>query len=90
MHLRCAKRVLRYVQGTIDLGILYLKGSVQVVGYSYADWAGTDEEMRSVSGCCFTLGSGIITWLSKKQTVVAQSTAKAKYVAATKIFNQAV
>ena len=40
--------------------------------------------MRSISGCCFTLGSGIITWFSKKQTVVPQSTAEAEYVALAK------
>ena len=61
MHFRCAKRVLRYIQGTLDYGIFYSKGSVQLVGYIDADWAGSDEEMRSISGSCFTLGSGVIT-----------------------------
>ena len=90
MHFRCAKRVLRYIQGNLDHEILYSKGSVQLVGYTDADWAGSDEEMRSISGSCFTLGSGIINWFSKRQTVVAQSTAEAEYVAAAKSANQAV
>ena len=46
--------------------------------------------MRSISGSCFTLGSGVITWFLKKQTVVAQSTAEAEYVALAKCANQAV
>ena len=90
IHLRSVKRVLRYIQGTLDLGILYSRGTIQLIGYSDADWAGSDEEMRSISGCCFTLGSGVITWFSKKQTVVAQSTAEAEYVALAKCGNQAV
>jgi len=90
IHLRSAKRVLRYIQGTLDLGILYSRGTTHLVGYSDADWAGSDEEMRSISGSCFTLGSGVITWFSKKQTVVAQSTAEAEYVALAKCANQAV
>ena len=60
------------------------------MGFSDADWAGSDEEMKSMSGCCFTLGSGIITWFSKKETFVAQSTAEAEYVAAAKSANQVV
>ena len=89
IHFRSAKRVLRYVQGTLDLGILYSRGSIQLLGYSDADWAGSDEEMRSIYGCCFTLDSGIITWFSKKQTVVGQSTAEAEYVALAKSENRA-
>ena len=90
IHLRSAKRVLKYIQGTLDLGILYSRGTVQLMGYSDADWAGSDEEMRSISGCCFTLESGVITWFLKKQTVVAQSTAEAEYVALAKCGNQTV
>jgi len=46
--------------------------------------------MRSISGSCFTLGSGIITWFSKRQTVFAQSTTEAEYVVAAKSANQVV
>ena len=61
-----------------------------MAGYTDTDWAGSDEEMRSISRSCFTLGSGVITWHSKRQTIVAQSTAEAEYVAAAKSTNQAV
>ena len=76
MHFRCEKRVLRHIQGTLDHEILYSKGSVQLIGYTDADWVGSDKEMRSIYGACFTLVSGVITWHSKRQTVVAQSTAR--------------
>ena len=46
--------------------------------------------MRSTTGYCFSFGSGVFLWCSKKQDVVAQSTAEAKYVAATAAVNQAI
>jgi len=46
--------------------------------------------MRSTSGYCFTLGSGVFSWSSKKQEIVAQSTAEAEFIAATAAVNQAM
>ena len=46
--------------------------------------------MRSTSGYCFTLGSGVFSWRSKKQEIVAQSTAEAEFIAATATVNQAL
>ncbi|KAL6318567.1 hypothetical protein AAG906_000645 [Vitis piasezkii] len=57
-------------------------------GYSDSDWAGCVDDMRSTSGYCFSFGSGIFSWSSKKQEVVAQSTAKAEHVAAIAVVNQ--
>ena len=45
-------------------------------------------DMRSTSGCLFSLGSGCLCWSSKKQEIIAQSTAGAEYVAAIVAFNQ--
>lgn len=91
IHFQAAKRILRYVKETVDYGIHYTaKCPVKLLGFSDSDWAGSDEEMRSTSGGCFTIGSGVITWLSKKQSVVAQSTAEAELVAANKNANQAI
>ncbi|KAL4342366.1 hypothetical protein GQ457_08G025750 [Hibiscus cannabinus] len=59
-------------------------------GYSDSDWAGCVDDMRSTSGNCFSFGSGIFSWSSKKQEIVAQSTAEAEYVAATAVANQAL
>ncbi|RVW24361.1 Copia protein [Vitis vinifera] len=51
-------------------------------GYSDSDWTGCVDDMQSTSGYCFSFVSGIFSWSSKKQEVVAQSTVEAEYVAA--------
>ncbi|KAK0596555.1 hypothetical protein LWI29_016765 [Acer saccharum] len=90
-HMGAAKRVLRYLQGTLDYGILYqpVKDS-KLVGFSDSDWAGCLDDMRSTSSYVFSLGSGICSWSSKKQKTVAQSSAEAEYVAAAKATSQAI
>ena len=66
-HLGAAKRVLDYVAGTIDFGIQYSKVSrFRLYGFSDNDWAGCLEDRRNTSGCMFSLGSGAISWNSKK------------------------
>jgi hypothetical protein len=78
-----AKRVLRYLKGTLEFGMHFVKSSsVKLVGFSDSDWAGSDEEMISTSGDCFAIGESIFCWNSKKQSVVAHSTAEAEYIAA--------
>jgi hypothetical protein len=59
-------------------------------GFSDSDWAGSLDDMRSTSGYCFNLGSGVFSWCSKKQEIVAQSTAEAEFIAATAAVNQAL
>ena len=89
MDLRAAKCVLRYLQGTIDYGIMYkFSGNLNLIGYSDSDWAGSIDDMKSTSGYAFLFGSSICSWLSKKQSVVAQSTAEAEYVLASKATSQ--
>lgn len=51
-------------------------------GYTDADWQGDLDERKSTSGCLFTLAGGAISWKSKKQTSVAQSSMEAEYIAA--------
>ncbi|KAF2296378.1 hypothetical protein GH714_037638 [Hevea brasiliensis] len=55
---------------------------LKLEGYVDSDWAGCMDDMRSTSGCVFSLGSGPFSWNSKKQEVVAQSTAEAEYISA--------
>ncbi|XP_024441578.1 uncharacterized protein LOC112324164 [Populus trichocarpa] len=58
LHLRAAKRILRYVRGTVSFGVKYEKcKSFKLHGFSDSDWAVTIEDMKSTSGYCFTLGS---------------------------------
>ncbi|XP_028962156.2 uncharacterized mitochondrial protein AtMg00810-like [Malus domestica] len=77
-HMGTRKRVLRYIQGTIDFGIVFEKGkTTTLIGYCDSDWAGSDDDMRSTSGFAFTLRSGVFSWASIKQSIMALSIAEA-------------
>ena len=83
-HLQCAQRILRYVSGTKDQGLLYRRGiPEELVGYIDADWAGDASDRRSTSGYMFSLGSAAVAWSSKKQPTVALSSTEAEYRGAT-------
>ncbi|BBN69933.1 NAD(P)-binding Rossmann-fold superfamily protein [Prunus dulcis] len=89
-HMGTAKRVLRYVQGTLEYGVEYKKGkAATLIGYCDSDWAGSEDDRRSTSGYVFTLGSGMFSWASIKQNTVALSTAEAEYVSAAEATSQA-
>ena len=77
-----AKRVLRYLKGTIDFGLVYVKGgkNLNVIGYSDSDFVGDVEDRKSTSGQVFFLGGLQITWNSLKQKVVALSSCEAEYI----------
>jgi hypothetical protein len=82
-HWTTAKHILRYLRGTIEYGLRYAQGDgVKLVGYTDADWAGNAVDRKSTSGCCFSLGSGVVSWFSRKQKSVALSSAEAEYMAA--------
>lgn len=79
------KRVLRYLQGTKDLGILFPTHSQQNLEcYTDADFAGSGEagKFKSTSGNVIYLGGGPISWLAKKQKTVASSSCEAEYISA--------
>ena len=83
LHLQVAKRVLRYLKGTVDFGIFYKKGgNNDLVAYTDSDYAGDLGDRKSTSGYVFLLSSGTISWLSKKQPVVSLSTTEAEFIAA--------
>ncbi|KAM1620875.1 hypothetical protein ACFXTN_017808 [Malus domestica] len=85
-----AKRMLRYIQGTLDYGIAYEKGKDAVlIGYCDSDWAGSEDDMKSTSGYAFNFGFGAFSWALIKQSSVALSTAKAEYVSAAEATAQA-
>ena len=83
VHLIVVKHILRYLKGTVDYGLKYdANQKINLEGYVYSDWAGSAIDMKSTSGCCFSMGSGVISWFSKKKSCVALSKAEADYVAA--------
>ncbi|GKV04797.1 hypothetical protein SLEP1_g16905 [Rubroshorea leprosula] len=90
-HLQTAKRILKYLCGTEDFGLFYKKGDqTDLAGFTDSDYAGDLDDRKSTSGFVFMLGSGAISWSSKKQPIVTLSTTKAEYVAATSCACQAI
>ena len=79
-HLAALKRLLRYVRGTVDLGLgLHRSSSAELVVYTDADWAGCPDTRRSTSGYAVFLGGNLVSWSSKRQPVVSRSSAEAEY-----------
>lgn len=90
-HWVAIKRIFRYLKGTSDLGILYKNTDrSDCFGYSDADWAGDTDDRRSTSGYSFQIGTGAVSWRSKKQTCVALSTAESEYMALASATQEAV
>jgi hypothetical protein len=67
VHMIEEKHVLRYIDGIVDFGLDYIIGDgVILVGYTDSDWAGCATERKSTSWCFFGLGSGLVSWVSRK------------------------
>jgi hypothetical protein len=91
LHLAAAKRVLRYLQGSLHYGILYARNSECVLqGWSDSDYAGDLDDRKSTTGYVFMYGNGAVSWSSKKQAIVTLSTTEAEFVAAASCACQAV
>jgi hypothetical protein len=74
------KRILRYLRGTPDYGLLLRRlRSTDLVVYTDADWAGCPDTRRSTSGYAVFLGDNLVSWSAKRQTVVSRSSAEAEY-----------
>ncbi|GKA27582.1 putative ribonuclease H-like domain-containing protein [Tanacetum coccineum] len=82
-HLHAVKRIFRYLKGQPKLGLWYPKDSpFDLEAYSDSDYAGASLDRKSTTGGCQFLRSRLISWQCKKQTIVANSTTEAEYVAA--------
>ncbi|XP_043697226.1 uncharacterized mitochondrial protein AtMg00810-like [Telopea speciosissima] len=80
VHWDAACRILRYLKGAPGKGLVYRRhGHTSIVGFSDADWAGSDGDRRSTTGYCTFFGGNLVTWKSKKQTTVARSSAEVEY-----------
>ncbi|CAM8907407.1 unnamed protein product [Rhodiola kirilowii] len=80
-HWRAVHRVLRYLKGTMNLGLVYSEFLSVIEGYSDASWISNEEDHSSTSGWVFLLGGGTISWASKKQTCISSSTMESEFVA---------
>ncbi|XP_035839071.1 secreted RxLR effector protein 161-like [Helianthus annuus] len=79
-HMEAAQRILRYLKGTAGHGVLFkANGNLNVELYTDIDWAGDKGNRRSTSGYFSLVGGNLVTWRSKKQKVVALSSAEAEF-----------
>jgi hypothetical protein len=86
-----AKHSLRYLRGTISYALRYTSsGGLFLHGYADVDWVGSPVDRKSTSGYYFNVGSGMISWSSRKQGSIAQSTTEAEYIAASDASKEAV
>ena len=79
-HFEAVHRILRYLKGTPGKGLLFkAQGHLQVEAYTDADLVGCILDRRSTFGYCMYVGGNLVTWRSKKQNVVARSSAEAEF-----------
>ena len=80
VHWTAVKRILRYLQGSVETGLRLCKSSSTAVSaFSDADWAGCPDDRRSTGGFAIFLGSNLISWNAKKQATVSRSSTEAEY-----------
>lgn len=80
VHLQAVKRILRYLKGSLGLGLTITPGPLTTFfAFSDADWAGCPDSRRSTIGFCVFLGKNLLTWVSKKQPTLSRSSAEAEY-----------
>jgi hypothetical protein len=77
-HWRALERVLRYLKGTMSLGIHYTGYPTVLEGYCGANWISDADEIYATSGYVFSLGGGVVSWKSCKQTILTRSTMEAE------------
>ncbi|PRQ47582.1 putative RNA-directed DNA polymerase [Rosa chinensis] len=79
-HMEAVIRILRYLKSAPGKGLMFSKHShLDISGYTDADWAGCVTDRKSTSGYFTFVGGNLVTWRSKKQKVVARSSAEAEY-----------
>ena len=79
-HYKMVKRILCYVRGTTTFGInIHKSSTLDLYGFSDADWAGCLITRRYITDFCTFLGGNCISWSAKQQSTVARSSAEAEY-----------
>jgi hypothetical protein len=79
-HMDAVLRILRYLKSSLGKGLMFSKNNhLRVEGYADADWAGNITDRKSTAGYFTFVGGNLVTWRSKKQNVVALSSAEAEF-----------
>lgn len=90
-HLLEAKKILKYITGTKDLALKYIKLIFFVLfGFSNYNYGGDKDDRKSTSSYVFSSGSGVISWSYKKQPKITLSTTKEKYRAMKVVAHNAI
>lgn len=90
VHWQGLKRILRYIKGTMDMGLFYQKGKDKVLTvYADADWASSNDR-KSITGFLIEVYGAVVCWATRKQTTVALSSTEAEYVALASATSEAI
>ena len=78
VHLIATQHILRYPKGIVDYGLKYkVDQKINLEGYVDSDWVGSAINSKNTSGCCFSMGSSVISWFRRNKSYVAPSIAEA-------------
>jgi hypothetical protein len=80
-HWIAAKRVLRYLKGTRDYGLVYEKNVEDIIGFADADWGANPDDRKSYTGYIFIFAKCSVSWEARKQQTVALSSTEAECTA---------
>ena len=90
-HWHAGKRILRYVSGIKDLGIMYSTlENFKLIGYTNSDNGGNTDDRKITYGYTFHFGTCVVLWDSKKHPIVTLCSIEAEYVATTGVACQAI
>lgn len=90
-HWEAVKRIMRYLKGTIEQGLIYKKNLEEdITGYCDADWAGSLDDRHSTTGYVFIFQSAAISWSTKRQKTVALSSTEAEFMAITAAIQESI
>lgn len=89
-HMQAAKRILRYLRGTINLKMVYQADKGKAEGFVDADWGGNALDRKSYTGFMFFVGGSLVSWESRKQSCVALSSTEAEYMAMSDAAKEAI
>ena len=99
-HLVAAKRVLRYIAGTVDLALEFnfdggvipdtVGGFIQNCAVSDADWASDESDHKSISEYCFYFINSLVSWSAVKQKMISLSSTEAEYYSMTHAIKEAL